>query len=201
MRYFDSKRDDIAVEHIMASGALPPAFPAVRIDGEPYWDGGIYSNTPVEVVLDDNPRRDSTIFAVQLWNPEDNEARSISDINHRTKDIQFSTRDNSHIQRQQQIHKLRHIIREMDKLMPAELRDRPETKALSHWGCGTTMHLVRLHAPRIKGENATKDIDFTTHGIKSRWKAGYEDAKKALMTTPWLSPFDSTEGVIIHHIS
>ena len=64
MRYFDSRDEPIALEHIMASGALPPAFPAVRIDGEPYWDGGIYSNTPIEAVLDDKPRRDSVIFTI-----------------------------------------------------------------------------------------------------------------------------------------
>ena len=66
MRYFDSRDEKIAVDHIMASGALPPAFPAVRIDGQPYWDGGIYSNTPIEAVLDDKPRRDALIFAVNV---------------------------------------------------------------------------------------------------------------------------------------
>jgi NTE family protein len=201
MRYFDSREDDIRVEHIMASGALPPAFPAVRIDGVPYWDGGIYSNTPVEVVLDDNPRRDSTIFAVQLWNAADSEPKTLADINERTKDIQFSTRDNSHIQRQQQIHKLRHIIREMGKIMPADLRERPEMRELAAWGCGTTMHLVRLHAPRIRGEDAAKDIDFTSHGIRTRWQAGYDDARRAFEIAPWTSPTESTEGVVIHQIS
>ena len=58
MRYFDSRDMALDVRHVMASGALPPAFPAVRIDGELYWDGGILSNTPVEAVFDDNPRRE-----------------------------------------------------------------------------------------------------------------------------------------------
>ena len=70
MRYFDSRDEALCLEHVLASGALPPAFPAVRIDGEPYWDGGLYSNTPIEAVLDDKPRKDSLIFAVQMWNPE-----------------------------------------------------------------------------------------------------------------------------------
>ena len=69
MRYFDSRDGELGVKHIMASGALPPAFPAVRIDGELYWDGGILSNTPTEVVFDDAPRRSSLIFAVHMWNP------------------------------------------------------------------------------------------------------------------------------------
>jgi NTE family protein len=201
MRYFDSREDDIRVDHILASGAFPPAFPAVRIDGEPYWDGGIYSNTPVEVVLDDKPRRDSTIFAIQLWNAADSEPKTLADINERQKDIQFSTRDNTHIQRQQQIHKLRHIIREMSRMMPPELRETDEVRSLAAWGCSTTMHLVRLHAPRIKGEDASKDIDFSRHGIRTRWQAGYQDAKRALEMAPWLAPTDSIDGVVIHPIS
>lgn len=76
MRYFDSRQDALTLEHVTASGA----FPAVRIDGESYWDGGIYSNTPVAVVLDDNPRRDSTIFAVQLWNLEGPEPQSLQQV-------------------------------------------------------------------------------------------------------------------------
>ena len=75
MRYFDSRDGEIGVKHIMASGALPPAFPAVRIDGELYWDGGILSNTPTEVIFDDNPRKNSLIFAVHLWNPMGDEPR------------------------------------------------------------------------------------------------------------------------------
>src|SRR3970040_2405205 len=88
MRYFDSRDTDLGLEHVMASGALPPAFAAVRIDGEAYWDGGIYSNTPVEALLDDNPRRDSVIFAVQMWNPSGPEPESILEVLGRQKEIQ-----------------------------------------------------------------------------------------------------------------
>jgi NTE family protein len=77
MRYFDTRSGPLTVDHVMASGALPPAFPAVRIDGEPYWDGGIYSNTPIEAVLDDKPRRDSVIFAVNVWHQSAPEPDSI----------------------------------------------------------------------------------------------------------------------------
>ena len=134
MRYFDNSEEALTVEHVMASGALPPAFPAVRIDGEPYWDGGIYSNTPVEVVLDDNPRRDSTIFAVQLWNPQGPEPTSLWQINARQKDIQFASRANSHIANQQKLHKLRHIIRELNQHIPEKLRNSPDVKELAAWG-------------------------------------------------------------------
>ena len=91
MRYFDSREMPIGVKHIIASGALPPAFPAVRIEGELYWDGGILSNTPAEVVFDDNPRRNSLIFAVHLWNPEGAEPETMGEVMTRYKDIQYST--------------------------------------------------------------------------------------------------------------
>lgn len=198
MRYFDSWKCPMTVEHIMASGALPPAFPAVRIDGEPYWDGGIYSNTPMEVVLEDNPRRDSTIFTIQLWNPAGPEAQSLWEIGARQKDIQFSSRDNTNIARQQQIHKLRHIIREISAQLPDDIRSKPEIKELTAWGCGTTMHVVRMLAPRIQGEDNTKDIDFTANGIESRLQAGYEDTRRAIAEAPWQYPVDSKDGVLIH---
>ncbi len=199
MRYFDSRTDDLTVEHVMASGALPPAFPAIRIDGEPYWDGGIYSNTPVEVVLDDNPRRDSTIFTIQLWNPEGPEPESLWAINERQKDIQFSSRANSHIAKQQQIHNLRHIIRELAMQMPEKLRASKEVKALTAWGCGTTMHVVRMLAPRIEGEDSSKDIDFTHQGITARWQAGLNDAVRVIEATPWHQSVDARDGVVIHN--
>src|SRR5204862_5949158 len=97
MRYFDTREEALSVDHVMASGALPPAFGAVRIDGEPYWDGGIYSNTPIEAVLDDKPRRDSVIFTVHMWNPEGTEPTSLWEVMGRQKDIQFESRAKSHI--------------------------------------------------------------------------------------------------------
>ena len=102
--------------HVMASGALPPAFPAVRIDGELYWDGGILSNTPTEAIFDDNPRRNSLIFAVHMWNPMGPEPETIWEVLHRQKDIQYSSRVASHIARQRQVHRLRHVISELVKI-------------------------------------------------------------------------------------
>ncbi len=128
MRYFDSRDKALRVEHVMASGALPPAFPAVRIDGEPYWDGGLYSNTPIEAVLDDNPRHNSLIFAVNVWHQTAPEPESIWQVMGRQKDIQFASRADSHIARQKQIHRLRHVIRQT----AATTSDQP--RSLPHRG-------------------------------------------------------------------
>jgi mercury(II) reductase len=124
MRYFDSHDAPVGLEHVLASSALPPAFPAVMIDGEPYWDGGVYSNTPIEVVMEDHPHRNSVIFAAQLWQQEGDSPVSISGVMSRLKDIQFSSRVDSHIAQQLKIHHLRHIVRELGKLLPDVAFDR-----------------------------------------------------------------------------
>ena len=198
MRYFDSRDMPLDIRHVMASGALPPAFPAVRIDGNLYWDGGILSNTPVEAVFDDNPRRNSLVFAVHIWNPDGSEPETIWEVMNRQKDIQYSSRAASHIARQKQMHRLRHIIAELDKLLPDDLRKDPEVRGLTSYGCRTQMHVVRLLAPALDGEDHTKDIDFSSAGIRSRWEAGYRDTADLLEAAPWEGEFDPMEGFILH---
>src|SRR5215813_4258997 len=131
------------------STSLPPAFPAVRIDGELYWDGGILSNTPTEVIFDDNPRRNSLIFAVHMWNPVGLEPETMWEVMHRQKDIQYSSRVASHIARQRQVHRLRHVIKELSAYIPEDVRNSDEVRELTGWGCLTQMHVVRLLAPRL----------------------------------------------------
>jgi NTE family protein len=198
MRYFDSQAMPLGVAHIMASGALPPAFPAVTIDGESYWDGGIYSNTPIEVVLDDVPRRNSLIFSVNVWQPSGTYPTTIQQVMARHKDIQFASRGKSHVARQAQIHRLRHVVRELANRLPAELRADPMVQDLAEYGCGTLMHLVRLLSPRLDGEDHTKDIDFTRSGIERRWRAGHDHARKVLAEKPWEREADTLAGVVIH---
>jgi NTE family protein len=200
MRYFDTRRERLGVDHVMASGALPPAFPAVRIDGQPYWDGGIYSNTPIEAVLDDKPRRDSLIFAVNVWHQTAPEPESIWQVMARQKDIQYASRADSHIARQKQIHRLRHVIRELHRQIPASRRADPKVASLAAWGCGTTIHVAHLLAPRVEGEDHTKDIDFTPAGIRTRRQAGHADTMRMIQRAPWHQAHaDPIEGVIEHH--
>ena len=201
MKYFDSRDMEIGVRHVMASGALPPAFPAVRIDGELYWDGGILSNTPTEVIFDDNPRRDSLIFAVHLWNPVGSEPETMWEVLHRQKDIQYSSRVASHIARQLQSHRLRHVIKELLGFIPEEVRNSDSVRELAGWGCLTRMHVVRLLAPRLANEDHTKDVDFSPSGIRKRWDAGYADTHRAIERKPWQGEFDPLEGIILHEPS
>jgi NTE family protein len=198
MRYFDSRDGTISVKHVMASGALPPAFPAVRIEGELYWDGGILSNTPTEAVFDDNPRHDSLIFSVHLWNPDGSEPTTMAEVFNRHKDIQYSSRIATQIARLQQAHRLRHIINELAARLPEAERNSRAVRELTSYGCQTRMHVVRLLAPRLDRETHTKDIDFSADGIAQRWEAGYAHTKAALARRPWEGEFDPLAGVILH---
>jgi NTE family protein len=182
----------------MASAAIPPAFPAVRIDGEAYWDGGIYSNTPLEAVLDDFPRRNSVIFAVQMWPAEGPEPETLWQVMGRERDIQYSSRAESHLARQRQIHRLRHVIRELERYIPQSKRALPDVKELLSWGCHTSMHVVELNAPSFSGEDPIRDLDFTTDGIEARWAVGYAHARRAIELAPWREEMDPIEGIAVH---
>jgi len=201
MRYFDSRDMPLSIDHVMASGALPPGFPAVRIDGELYWDGGILSNTPVEVVFDDNPRRNSLVFAVHIWNPHGPEPETIWEVMNRQKDVQYSSRAAAHIKRQRQIHRMRHVIAELSKMVPEDQRQSNMFAELKSYGCLTRMHVVRLLAPALDHEDHSKDIDFSAHGIRRRREAGYKDTMETLEKAPWRAPFDEIEGFILHEAS
>jgi len=198
LRYFDSKRETINLDHILGSSAIPPSFPAVRIEGEPYWDGGLYSNTPVEVVFDDNPRKDSVVFAVQIWHTRGPEPESIAQVFMREKDILFGSRTKHHIERQAQLHRMRHIVRKLVSMLPEERKNTAEVKELASWGCATTMHLIEINAEPIDGETNARDYDFSRAAIEARWQAGYADTRRMIAQRPWENPIDPTVGVAVY---
>jgi NTE family protein len=196
--YFDSKTMPLGTDHVLASGALPPAFPAVRIDGELYWDGGILSNTPVELVFDDLPRRSGTVFTVHLWNPHGPEPETIWQVMNRQKDLQYSSRAASHIKRQRQLHQLRHVITELAKFAPQEVTTDERYAELVAYGCDSKMHVIRLLAPALDTEDHSKDIDFSPEGIRLRREAGYRHTCETLEKGPWREPSDPLAGFVLH---
>ena len=117
----------------------------------------------------------------------------------RHKDIQFASRADSHILRQKQLHRLRHVIRELAQELPASKRGDAHCKDLAAWGCSTTMHVAHLVAPRLEDEDSTKDIDFSPVGVRARREAGYADTMRMIERSPWDAPTDPIEGVIEHH--
>ena len=198
MQYFDSRDRPLDIRHVMASGALPPAFPAVRIGDDLFWDGGILSNTPVEAVFDDYPRRSALVFVVHVWNPDGPAPGSIQEVMHRQKDLQYSSRAKSHIVRQQQLHHMRHIVSELAARLPEAERSKPEVQELADYGCLTQLHVVRLMAPSLDAENHTKDIDFHPDRISQRWQAGYANTRDVVARAPWTKTVDPVQGFVLH---
>jgi NTE family protein len=141
------------------------------------------------------------VFAVQLWPAAGPAPNSIGQVLTRHKEIQYASRAISHIARQKQIHQLRHIIRDLIGRLPADQCDTPEVGELAAYGCGTTMHIVELEAPRLDGEDYTRDIDFTAAGIAARWQGGYDDARRALKRKPWQVAVDPMVGVAVHEFA
>ena len=162
------------------------------------WDGGILSNTPVEAVFDDYPRRSALVFVVHIWNPKGQPPQTITEVMHRQKDVQYASRAHSHIVRQKQIHHMRHIITELVARLPPEEHMKPEMQEMAGYGCQTQMHVVRLLAPGLDGEDGYKDIDFTARGIAARWQAGYENTQSVIARAPWLDEVDPMEGFVLH---
>ncbi len=198
LRYFDSRRDTLTPEHIMASGALPPGFPAVRIEGELYWDGGIYSNTPIEVVLDDVPRVNTLCLMPSLFNPAGPEPRSIAEAEKRHKDITYATRMLEHIREYCRVHDLRRSLQSIYALLPEDVKHNPEVKALADQGCLSTIHIAELIYPDKSWELAYRDADFSRAAVEQRWQFGHRDASRFFERRPWEDPVAPHTGVVVH---
>lgn len=198
MRYFDSDLESIELATVMASGALPPAFPAVIVGGQAYWDGGVFSNTPFELVMNQMPRRNSLIFAAHLWHGEGPLPGSVWEAIGRSKEIQYASRVDNFVDAERKLHRLRHVITELGAQLPASARNDSACRDLLGSGCATTMHLCRLQAPRLAGEDALRDIDFSAQGIEQRRQAGYADTVSLLQAQPWTKPYDPLEGIVVH---
>lgn len=197
IRYFDSHRERLTLDHILASGALPPAFPAVEIEGRHYWDGGIYSNTPLEFVLQDSPRRSSLCFLATLWPVQGHTPDNLRDVLERSKDIQFASRAQTLLEMEQQMHRLRHAIATLASRLPDEARS-PELRELARLGCDSVFHVVRLQAPHLTAEDQFKDIEFVPERIHLRRSAGYADTRAAIQAEPWAAGDTARQGMLVH---
>jgi NTE family protein len=175
VRYFDSTRDDIGVEHVLASLALPPAFPPVEIDGELYWDGGVVSNTPLDAVLEDTSRLDTLCVMVDLLSAEGVQPSGMGEVLARVKEIGFASRTDTSLAHFQEKHQLRRAIGALIDELPAAARRHPEVKALAQLGRASTMTIVRL-AHRADGVQLSQEYDFSELSVEDRRGAGYEDA-------------------------
>ena len=202
--YFDSEEITIRPEHIMASGALPPGFPPVEIDGEQYWDGGLLSNTPLQYMVDYYPRRSRLVFQVDLFPAHGYVPTNLDEVHEREKDIRYSSRTMMSTNSLREKHDVRHAINELHKLLPADLANTEQAKRLYEHGCVTQMDIVQLIYRPIEPQGALKDFEFSRSTMEARWQQGVSDARSTLDVSPWIAPMPRDIGVrvfdVIHDI-
>jgi len=202
--YFDSEKITIRPEHVMASGALPPGFPPIEIDGEQYWDGGLFSNTPLQYVVDHSPRRSRLIFQVDVFPAHGRLPTNLDEVNERDKDIRYSSRTRLTTDTLREKHDVRHAINELHKLLPPDLASTEQAKRLYEHGCVTEMDIVQLIYRPMEPQGALKDFEFSRSTMEARWQQGLSDARTTLRASPWLAPMPREVGVrvfdVIHDI-
>ena len=193
--YFDNTTHSIRPEHVMASAALPPGFPAVEIEGEYYWDGGVVSNTPLQWVVDDEPRRDTLAFQVDLWSARGEFPRNMLEVMTREKEIRYSSRTRAGTDRFKHFQQLRCALAALLEKLPEDLRHCPEAKLLSAVADRKVYNIVHLIYRAKNYEGHSKDYEFSRLNMVEHWRAGYHDARRTLRHPAVLKRPGNHEGV------
>lgn len=193
--YFDNSTHTIRPEHVMASGSLPPGFPAVEIDGEHYWDGGLVSNTPLQWVVDQHARHDTLAFQVDLWSARGSFPRTLPEVATRQKEIQFSSRTRAATDDFKRFQRARAALAELLSKLPPELRDSEEAELLSGLADRKVYNIVHLIYRSRSYEGQSKDYEFSRLTMLDHWRAGYHDAVRTLRHPEVLERPTSLDGV------
>lgn len=200
LTYFDNTEMTLRAEHFMASGALPPGFPAVEIDGDHYWDGGLVSNTPLSEVLTAQPRRDSLIFQVDLWSAHGRMPETLMDVATRQKDVQYSSRTRSitHYMSEQQ--NFRRMLSELMALVPADQRNNGAFQTASEYACNARRNVVHLIYRDKTFEGHAKDYQFGPLTMREHWSSGLDDIRETLTHPEWLAMPPHDQPFVTHDI-
>jgi NTE family protein len=193
--YFDNATHTIGPEHVMASCALPPSFPAIEIEGEHYWDGGVVSNTPLQWVLESEPRQSTLAFQVDLWNARGALPRNMAEVMTRQKEIQYSSRTRANSDRFKYGQKIRNALSSLLEKLPEELKDSPELAVLSPVADHKVYNLVQLIYRSKQYEGDSKDYEFSRQSMEDHWRAGYHDTVRTLRHPEVLERPTNIEGV------
>lgn len=194
--YFDNTTHTIAPEHVMASGALPPGFPAVEIDGEHYWDGGLVSNTPLQWVIESDPRRQDTLaFQVDLWSSQGALPRNLAEVVTRHKEIQFSSRTRASTGQFKNVHRVQRALDALLRRLPVDLEANDDLKILKSVASDKVYNIIHLIYRAKNHEGHSKDYEFSRLSTQDHWRAGYHDAVRTLRCPEVLARPTSLDGV------
>ncbi|PWK35478.1 NTE family protein [Cupriavidus plantarum] len=187
LTYFDNTETRLRAEHFMASGALPPGFPAVEIDGEHYWDGGLVSNTPLSEVLRAKPRRDALIFQVDLWSARGPLPDNLLDVATRQKDVQYSSRTRAITDYMAEQQRFRQMLSNVMALVPANKRDSADYRDAAAYACTARRNVIQMIYRDKPFEGNAKDFQFGPLTMREHWQSGLEDIRETLRHPEWLA--------------
>lgn len=192
--YFDNRLTEIGPEHIMASGALPPGLPMIRIGRHHYWDGGLVSNTPLQHLLDNLGSQSMLIFQVDLFSAHGDVPRDMPEVLSRAKDIQYSSRTRTTTDHFLQTHKLRQDLRDALNLVPDDKLSDEQREQKTHLERLPEINIMQLIYQQKAYEGDAKDYEFSRLSMKEHWRTGYYDTTNTLAHTDWLQ-FNGTGGI------
>ena len=199
--YFDTRTHHIRVEHVLASGALPPGFPAIEIEGEFYWDGGLVSNTPLQWVLEYGPRQDTLAFQVDLWSARGDFPRDLTEVAVRQKEIQYSSRTRANTDQFKTMQRMRNALAGLLAQLPKQLKATPEAALLNAVADHKVYNIVQLIYRAARYEGNSKDYEFSRLSMETHWRAGYHDALRTLRQPSVLERPSNLEGVFTFDIA
>ena len=198
--YFDSADTDIVPEHIMASGALPPALPMVRIGSDYYWDGGLVSNTPLQHMLDNAGCDSLMIFQVDLFSATGELPRDMFDVLSRQKDIQYSSRTRMVTDYFRQRIKDHATIRDLLNKLPESELNREQLALKKRLSDLPEVNILHLIYQQMVYEGDAKDYEFSGTSMREHWQSGYRDTVRTLQHKEWLASTKKRGGVTVHDV-
>lgn len=196
--YFENTHGKLRPEHFMASGALPPGFPAVEIDGEFYWDGGMVSNTPLYKVLAERPCHDALVFQVDLWNAQGELPHDMGGVAERSKEIQYSSRTRLITEYMRMDQEQRRMLHDLMALVPPDLHDKPAYKRAEQRASGALTNLIHLIYRDKPYEGHYKDYEFSAATMREHWQSGLADMQRSLENPHWLDIPDTGHPFVTH---
>jgi len=200
--YFDNRSHELRVEHLMASGSLPPGFPPVLIDGEHYWDGGIVSNSPLWQVLDDSPTLNAFILQVDLFSARGELPANLDQVLEREKDIRYSSKTRSNTKRVQQLENLRQALTRLLERLPPALREDADYRLLkTALGERREITIAHLINRRFAHSANSKDYEFSRSTVRELWQCGLDDLRRAREQRAWLEAQEVESGVRVIDLS
>jgi len=199
--YFDNTKQIIGPEHVMASGALPPAFAPVLIDGEYYWDGGTVSNTPLQYVLDNCDLKKTMAVQVDLFNARGALPLNMEAVISRQKDIQYSSRTRLGTDTAAELHRYKQALHHLIAKLPTELKDDPEVQQLMKTTRTAHVDIVHLIYRQDSYELESKDYEFSRTTMQAHWEAGRRDMQRTVDHPNWLQMATDNNGVTVYDLA